>query len=222
MSGRIRLLLADDHAVVRAGYRLLLEPMGNIEIVGEAERGEEACSLYWNLQPDVVLMDLNLPGIGGLAAIHRICSGVPNAKILVFSIHDELIYVNRALEAGARGYLTKSCRPELLGEAIVRIARGATFIEPDLAQHMIAATLQGRTNNALQCLSPREFDVFSLLAKGHTAREIAQELCLSYKTVCNYTTLVKNKLLADTNADLTLLAFQHGLLNQRPNEVEFE
>lgn len=118
MNPKITVMLVDDHAVVRAGYRLLLSQSENIEVVCEAERGEEACQFYTEWQPDVVVMDLSLPGIGGLASIRRISSRDPGAKVLVFSIHDELVYVLRALEAGAKGYITKSSAPETLVEAV--------------------------------------------------------------------------------------------------------
>lgn len=212
MKSKITVMLVDDHAVVRAGYRLLLSGTPNIEVVGEAERGEEACQLYADTRPDVIVMDLSLPGIGGLASIRRIRSRDTSARILVFSIHDELIYVVRALEAGARGYITKSCAPEILVEAVARIASGESFLEPEIAQRLAMQTLGGaEATTALNTLSAREFDVFLLLAKGYTTREVAEELRLGYKTVANYSTLIKSKLGVNTTAGMARLAYQNGI-----------
>jgi DNA-binding NarL/FixJ family response regulator len=206
------ILLVDDHTVVRAGYRMLLSGIDDLTIVAEASRGEEACQLYHETRPEVVVMDLSLPGIGGLACIRRLRNREPAAKILVFSIHDELIYVVRALEAGARGYITKSCVPEILIEAIRRIAGGESFLEPEIAQRLAVQTLGGtETRPLLNGLSAREFDVFLLLAKGYTTREVAEELRLGYKTVANYCTLIKNKLGVNTTAEMARLAYQNGI-----------
>jgi DNA-binding NarL/FixJ family response regulator len=212
MKPKITVMLVDDHAVVRAGYRLLLSAAQNIEVVGEAERGEEACQLYTDIRPDVIVMDLSLPGIGGLASIRRIRTRNASARILVFSIHDELIYVVRALEAGARGYITKSCAPEILVDAVARIASGESFLEPEIAQRLAMQTLGGaEAATVLNMLSAREFDVFLLLAKGYTTREVADELRLGYKTVANYSTLIKAKLGVNTTAEMARLAYQNGI-----------
>jgi DNA-binding NarL/FixJ family response regulator len=206
------ILLVDDHTVVRAGYRMLLSGVDDLMIVAEASRGEEACQLYQEMRPEVVVMDLSLPGIGGLACIRRLRSRDPAAKILVFSIHDELIYVVRALEAGARGYITKSCAPEILIEAVRRIAGGESFLEPEIAQRLAVQTLGGTvTRPLLSGLSAREFDVFLLLAKGYTTHEVAEELRLGYKTVANYCTLIKSKLGVNTTAEMARLAYQNGI-----------
>lgn len=213
MKPKITVMLVDDHAVVRAGYRLLLSQTENIEVICEADRGEEACQYYAENRPDVIVMDLTLPGIGGLAAVRRIISRNPNAKVLVFSIHDELVYVVRALEAGARGYITKSCAPEVLVEAVVKIAVGESYLETEIAQKL-ARRSADRTSREriLDSLSAREFDVFCLLSQGYTTREAAEELRLGYKTVCNYATLVKEKLNLHTTAEMARLAYQYGLL----------
>lgn len=210
---KITVMLVDDHAVVRAGYRLLLSQTENIAVVSEASRGEEACQCYAEAQPDVIVMDINLPGIGGLASIRRICARDPNAKILAFSIHDEQLYVLRALEAGAKGYVTKSCAPEILVDAVIKIAGGETYIDPEIAQRMVVQTATGTDPAAaLNSLSAREFDIFCLLVKGCTTREVADELCLGYKTVANYISLLKNKLNVHTTAEMTRMAYQYGIL----------
>ena len=210
---KITVMLVDDHAVVRAGYRLLLAQTENIAVVSEASRGEEACQCYAEVRTDVIVMDINLPGIGGLASIRRICARDPNAKILAFSIHDEQLYVLRALEAGAKGYVTKSCAPEILVDAVIKIANGETYIDPDIAQRMVVQTATGTDPaTALNSLSAREFDIFCLLVNGRTTREIADELCLGYKTVANYITLLKNKLNVSSTAEMTRMAYQYGIL----------
>jgi len=213
MKPKITVTLVDDHAVVRAGYRLLLSQTENIEVVCEAEKGEEACQCYLDTKPNVVVMDLSLPGIGGLAALRRIVSRDPAAKVLVFSIHDELIYVMRALEAGARGYITKSCAPEVLVEAVVKIAGGETFLEPDIAQKLAYQSIaRNESPVALNALSAREFDVFCLLAKGLNTREAAEELQLGYKTVANYASVIKDKLNVNTTVELARIAYQYGVI----------
>lgn len=212
MSKKISVMLVDDHAVVRAGYRLLLSRSEDIQVVCEAERGEEACQLYAQYQPQVVVMDLSLPGIGGLASVRRLVSRDPAARILMFSIHDEPAYVVRALEAGAKGYITKSCAPEILVEAVERIAGGESYLEQEIAQKLAMQTASKTGGSPLNCLSAREFDVFCLLAKGYTTREVADELRLGYKTVANYTTLIKAKLTVNTTAEMARLAYRNGLM----------
>lgn len=211
--GKITVMLVDDHAVVRAGYRLLLSETDDIDVVGEAERGEDAIRLYPEIKPQAIVMDIKLPGIGGLDAIRRICIRDPEAKILVCSIHDEPLFVQRALEAGARGYVTKGCQAQLLVDAVAKIANGETFIEPDLAQRMVVQTITGAVpSSILNALTLREFDIFCLLAKGRTTREVADELRLGYKTVSNYIGLIKHKLNVNTIAEMTRMAYQHGIL----------
>ncbi len=207
---KITIMLVDDHAVVRAGYRLLLGKSGSIEVVAEAERGEEACQAYAEHGPDVVVMDLSMPGIGGLAAIRRIRARDQQARILAFSIHDETVYAERALEAGALGYITKSCAPEILVEAVLAVARGQCYVERDIALRLQTQT-GADAAASLQSLSAREFDVFCLLAQGRTPREVAEELKLSYKTAANYATLIKSKLGVNTTAEMAKLAYQQGI-----------
>lgn len=206
MKNKIQILLVDDHAIVRAGFRMLLASADTIEIVAEAAKSEEACQAYTEVNPDVVVMDLSMPGIGGLEGIRRICARDPEAKILVFSIHNEAIYVNRALAAGAKGFISKSSAPEMLITAIQVLAGGGSFIESALKIEMTANTTPGDCQSLTDLLSPREFDVFCLLAKGLTTQETARELCLGPKTVANYSTSIKDKLNIGTNAELARLA----------------
>jgi two-component system invasion response regulator UvrY len=212
LNKKITVMLVDDHAVVRAGFRLLLSQSRQIEVLSEAERGEEACQLYADSPPDVVVMDLSMPGIGGLSAIRRIRARDPSARILAFSIHDETVYAERALEVGASGYITKSCAPEILVEAVLAIARDEPYIEQDIAQRLAMLKVKGQEAAAsLQTLSAREFEIFCLLARGRTPREVADELRLSPKTTANYSTAIKYKLGVNTTAEMARLAYQQGI-----------
>jgi two-component system, NarL family, invasion response regulator UvrY len=208
----IRVLLVDDHAVVRAGYRTLLDGAQEIEVVAEAERGEEACQRFAELLPDVVVMDLSLPGIGGLEAIRRIIARDREAAILVFSMHDDTAFVEKALQAGARGYITKHSAAEIMVDAIRAVAAGRAFIDRELAQNL-ALGRAGGGRELFSCLTTREFEIFSLLARGLTPVETASELALSYKTVANYTTQIKSKLNVRSSAELVHLAIRHGVIN---------
>ncbi|MBI2992657.1 MAG: response regulator transcription factor [Gammaproteobacteria bacterium] len=207
----IRVLLVDDHAVVRAGYRILLERAGDIVLAGEAESGEQAYRLYTELKPDVVVMDISLPGIGGFEAIRRIIARDPRARILVFSMHEDTVFVDQAVNAGARGYITKNSAPAVLVEAIRRIAAGESYLEAGLAQQLAFQKVRDE-DSPFSRLSTREFEICSLLAQGCGTSEIAKRLSLSYKTVANYSTQIKNKLNVGTAAELTRLAIRHRIV----------
>ena len=202
---KIKVLLVDDHAVVRAGFRLLLASSADIDVIAEAERGEQVCLFYEQFSPDVVVMDLSMPGIGGLEAIRRLCNREDSAKVLVFSIHDEAVYVEKALNAGAKGYITKKSAAEIMLEAVIKIAKEGYYIEQGLIY-------QADKQTPIDLLSAREFDVFRLLAKGMTARDIADQLCLSYKTVANYSTQIKAKLKVSSVAELAHMAIANGII----------
>ncbi len=202
----IRVLLVDDHAVVRAGFQWFLEQEAGVEIVAEADCGETACDLYGRLRPDVVVMDLSLPGMGGLNTICRLLARDPGAKILVFSVHEESIYVKHALAAGACGYISKRSASEMLLEALTVVMQGRVFVEAGLARQLTTDQVTP------EVLSPREFEIFHRMALGHTNHEIATELHLSGKTVANYLTSIKSKLNVRTSAELTRLAYRYGLL----------
>ena len=213
MKKRIKVILVDDHAVVRAGFRMLLSTEDSIEVIAEAERGEQACQLYLEKQPDVMVLDLSMPGIGVLETIRRICTRDSNAKILVFSVHDERVYVDRAMNAGAKGYITKHAHPETLIAAIQKIAEGEVYIEQGLIRHEATlATSETDYKTIIESLSAREFDVFLLLAKGLTAHKIADELCLGYKTVANYGTQIRSKLKVSSVAELAHIAMVLGVM----------
>lgn len=211
MSNTINVMLVDDHAVVRAGYNMLLKNSPEITVIAEASSGEEAYQLYSAHKPDVVVMDLSLPGIGGIEAIKRICSRDNKATILVFSMHEEVIFVEQALQAGANGYITKSTDPQLLVEAIIRLSKGEKYIDPDLAQRLAYEKSRGQ-DSLLSDLSTREFEIFCMLAEGSNTSEIAKRLCLSYKTVANYSTQIKSKLNVSTVAEIARLAIRYNII----------
>ena len=187
-------------------------PKTDIEVIAEAERGEAACQLYLEQQPDVMVLDLSMPGIGGLESIRRICNRDSNAKILVFSVHDEMVYVDRAMNAGAKGYITKNSAPGILVEAIQKIAEGEIYIEQGLMKNMPLQNSETDYQTIIESLSAREFDVFLLLAKGLTAHKIADELCLGYKTVANYGTQIRSKLKVSSVAELAHIAMVLGVM----------
>jgi DNA-binding NarL/FixJ family response regulator len=208
---RLRVLLVDDHAVVRAGYRLLLQNEPDIEVVAEADTGELACRRYADLKPDVVVMDLALPGMGGLEAIKRMRMRDPAARILVFSMHEEPMFVERALAAGASGYVPKSSAPEVLVAALKRVAAGNRYLDHGLERRLAFDRVRGHDSPLME-LSTREFEIFCLLADGASSAEIARRLSLSPKTVANYSTQLKTKLNAGSAADLARLAIRHGII----------
>ena len=216
MAGNINVLLVDDHAVVRTGYKTYLALSDKIGHIYEADRGETACQMYIQHKPDIVVLDLSMPGIGGFESIRRLINRDPHCKILVFSILNELVYVTRALKAGAKGYITKNSAPETLVTAVYKIAQGGTYVDPAIAQQLaVSVASEQDESEKIKRLSPREFDVFCLLANGYTARTAAEKLCLSYKTVCNHGTVIKEKIGAKTLAELTLLASRQGLIEAR-------
>ncbi|BCG64520.1 MAG: two-component system, NarL family, invasion response regulator UvrY [Methyloprofundus sp.] len=211
----IKVILVDDHAVVRAGVKMLLSTDERLVVIAEAERGEQAMQLYAKQQPDVLVMDLSMPGIGGLETIRRLCARHKTAKILVFSVHAEHVYISRAMQAGAKGFVNKGSVAEVLIEAIVKIAQGDTFLEDNIESIQLEHEKQQQTDQQaiIRAFTPREFDVFLLLSKGMAVQKIADELCLSYKTIANYSTQVKKKLSVDNVAELAHIAVSYGMIN---------
>jgi two-component system invasion response regulator UvrY len=209
---KIRVLLVDDHAVVRAGYRVLLQNTDDVEVVAEADSGEKACRAFADLQPDIVVMDLTMPGMGGLQAIRRMVARDPNARILVFSMHEDTVFVEQALQAGAQGYITKSSAPEILVEAIRELASGKSHIDSEIVQRLAFQRARGK-DSPFSNLSTREFEIFCLLAEGLNTSEIAKRLSLSYKTIANYSTQIKSKLHVSTVAEIARLAIRHNIIN---------
>ena len=208
----IRVLLVDDHAVVRTGFRLLLQSMAEISVVAEAESGEAACQRFLELMPDVVVMDLAMPGMGGLEALRRIRARHPQARVLALSAHDDPMHARRALREGALGFLSKRSAPEALVEAVTAVAAGRRYIDMSLAQKLALAEIEGSAKPLIEQLSEREFDVFIRLARGATVQKIAEDLKLSASTVGTHLYNIKQKLQVANQSELTLLAIRHGLI----------
>lgn len=208
----IRVMLVDDHAVVRMGFKLLLQGADDIEVVAEAESGEEAIKRYPEIKPDVVVMDISMPGIGGMEAVTRLLAKDPAAKVLILSAHEDSSHPKRLLKAGAVGYLSKRSAAEELIQAIHQVFKGKTFLDSKLAQAMAVQQLTGE-QNPVEVLSDREFEVFMLLAKGQSVAQIAEKLFLSPRTVGTHLYNIKQKLNAGNSAEITLIAMRNGLLD---------
>ena len=208
---QINVMLVDDHAVVRMGFKMLLETALDIKVIAEAENGETAIKAYMVHKPNVVVMDITMPGMGGLEAIERILAKDSSAKILVLSAHEDSVHPKRVLNAGAMGYLTKRSAAEELIKAIHMVAAGKKYIEAGVAQQMAIQQLSG-TQSPVDVLSEREFEVFMSLAKGKTTNEIAENLFLSPRTVGTHLYNIKQKLNANNSAEIALIAMRSGLL----------
>lgn len=204
-------MLVDDHAVVRTGFRLLLQAAEDIDVIAEADSGEQACSRYAERHPDVVVMDLAMAGIGGIEAVKRIIAHDADARILALSAHADASHPRRVLQAGALGYLSKRSAPETLIEAIRTVAAGRMYIDAAIAQLMAVQEVSGEKNPVEQ-LSAREFEVFVLLARGTSVNQIAETLHLSPSTIGTHLYNIKQKLEVDTQSELTLIAIRHGLI----------
>jgi two-component system invasion response regulator UvrY len=208
----IRVLLADDHAVVRTGFRLLLQTQSDVSVVGEAASGEAACQLYTELVPDVLVLDLAMPGMGGLETLKRIRAKHAQARVLALSAHDDPVHARRALQEGALGFLSKRSAPETLLEAVTIVAAGRRFIDASLAQKLALAEVEGAGKSPVERLSEREFDVFMRLAQGATVQKIAEDLKISASTVGTHLYNIKQKLHVVNQSELTLIAIRHGLI----------
>jgi len=207
----IKVVIAEDHAIVRNGVKQILAMAPGIEVVGEAVDGAELQQLLRTLEFDVLLTDLNMPGLSGPDLIARIKGHFPDKPIIVLSMHNTVQAVSRALKAGARGYVTKGSEPEILVAAIRKVAQGGRFVAPEMAQQMVFDTALTEQKSAHEGLSDRELEVFRLLVKGYSNNEIATDLCVSNKTVSSHKTRIMEKLELNSLADLVLYAVEHGL-----------
>jgi len=208
----IRVLLVDDHAVVRMGFRLLLQSQPELSVIAEAESGEVACQRYFELSPDVVVMDLAMPGMGGLEALRRIRAHHPQARVLTLSAQDDPMHARRALREGALGFLSKRSAPEALIEAVTAVAAGQRYIDPSLAQKLALDEIDGTAKSVVDRLSEREFEVFIRLARGANVQRIAEDLKLSPSTVGTHLYNIKQKLRMTNQSELTLIAIREGLI----------
>src|SRR6267378_3649589 len=210
-TARIGVMLVDDHAVVRMGFRLLLDAAPDMRVVAEADSGEEAMRRLDEARPEVVVMDISMPGIGGLEAVRRILAKEPGARILVLSAHEDAMHARRTLKAGAAGYLTKRSAAEALIQAIREVCQGKTFLEPQIAQELALRQVAGAAE-PLDTLSEKEFKVFLALAGGQSVQDIAAVMSLSPSTVGTHLYNIKQKLGASNSAELALIAMRAGLL----------
>ena len=211
MAKKTTIVLVDDHAVVRAGVRRLLEQEPLFEVIGEAESGEKAYQILAELKPDVMVMDLSMPGMGGLEAIRRILMRYEKAKILVLSMHEDLSFANQALKLGAKGYLTKNTLADDLVKSIETVTQGDVFLSDEIAQKMAMQSISGNQDPVNE-LSAREFEIFRLLAEGLDIDAIASTLNISSKTVSNYQTMIKQKLNINTPIELIRYAIKVGVI----------
>lgn len=212
----ISILLVDDHAVVREGYRRLIEKHAGMKVVAEAPDGVAAYRLYKQLKPDVVVLDLSMPGKGGIEVIRHLLQRDEGARILVFTMHLNGAYALQAFQAGARGYITKSSPPDLLVSAIADVAAGKKPISPDIS-HELALMRINPEVLAPESLTAREFDIFRMIADAKPIAEIAETLNLSAKTVSNYHYLIKSKLGVTSDVELVHLAMRLNIID--PDKV---
>jgi DNA-binding NarL/FixJ family response regulator len=204
----MKILIVDDHAIVRDGLRRMLAAVGHEPVI-EAANGREALSIARTERPDLIILDLNLPGLGGLELIRRLMADDRAMRILVLSMHAEAIYASRALDAGATGYLSKNASPDELLEAVRKVAAGRRYVERDLAQ---AIAIGGAAaGEPIGRLSTRDLEILRLLAQGSSLAEIAEALGVGYKTVANTCTLIKSKLGLSRTADLVRFAVEMGV-----------
>ncbi len=207
-----KILIADDHSMLRKGLRTLLEQSA-YSVIGEAQNGEEACLLFERLHPDLVILDLDMPGISGLNTLGRILQRNDKARILILSMHDDCVYASRALQAGARGFVTKMDPPEVILDAIQKIMNGRRFINNEVALNLSIFNLQ-QGHNPIQKLSPREFEVFKRIVEGGTLNSISEQMHIGYKTVANIQTNVRQKLGVETTSQLVHIATRYGVIKQ--------
>lgn len=208
----MKVMLVDDHAVVRMGFKLLLQACDDIEVVTEADSGEAVCQTYEATLPDVVVMDIAMVGIGGIEAIKRLLAKEPRARILALSAHEDTSHPKRALQAGVLGYLSKRSAPEVLVDAIRAIAKGQRYLDAQIAQRMAMQDLNG-DKGPVGKLSGREFEVFIQLARGQSVAQISETLKLSSSTVGTHLYNIKQKLGLVNQAEMALLAVRHGLID---------
>jgi two-component system invasion response regulator UvrY len=212
-SGAVSVLLVDDHAVVREGYKRLLEKRGDIAVIGEAANANDAYEQFCKLSPQVVVMDIALPGVSGIDAMRRMLARQPETRVLIFSMYEDAIFASRALRAGACGYVTKASAPNVLVEAVHAITQGKRYISADIAQKLALRNVVADSNDGL---SAREFEVLRLLVQGLSVRDIAQSMGLNPKTVANHQSAIKQKLGADTAVQLLRIAEGLGLDDDKP------
>ncbi|MEZ5540784.1 MAG: UvrY/SirA/GacA family response regulator transcription factor [Pseudomonadota bacterium] len=210
----INVMLVDDHGLVRNGIKRILDDVDGIAVVAEAENGEQAIKQVRKQRPDVILMDISMPGIGGLEATRKIARSLPGIKIIVVSIHDDDPFPARLLEAGAVGYLTKGCDVREIINAIRSVHVGKQYITPAVAQKLALSFLNNGEKSPIDRLTQRETQVMLMIVRGSTNKEISEKLCLSPKTTSTYRYRLYDKLGVYSEVDLTRFAIRYGLIKE--------
>ncbi|HVA54922.1 MAG TPA: UvrY/SirA/GacA family response regulator transcription factor [Gammaproteobacteria bacterium] len=210
----IRVLLVDDHKLIRTGIRLILEDTPDVRVIGEAVSGETAIALSRELKPDVVLMDVSMPGIGGLEATRKLLTTQPDVKVIVVSVHATEPFPMRLMEAGAQGYLTKDCAAGEIIEAIRKVDSGQRYITPVIAQQLALSAVEGAHGSPFEQLSQRETQVMLMITGGESPQAIADKLHLSPKTVSTYRTRLFQKLGISNAVELTRLALRYDIIEE--------
>ena len=207
----IKVMLVDDHAVVRSGFRRFLEEFDDIRVIAEAESGDQAYRRFIESAPDVLVLDISMPDTSGLALMQRVFARAPDARVIIFSMHLDAAMAERAMDGGARGYVTKSSAPEVLVRAVREVAAGRLFVSDDITLAMARSRIVGQ-DSPLKLLSAREFEIFQQLVGGRAPADIARALNLSSKTIANYHTLIKQKLGVGSDIELMRIALQQNLI----------
>lgn len=214
----IKVLLVDDHDIVRLGVKRLLQDAKGIQVVGEARTGEEAIQLTKELSPDVVIMDLQMPGIGGLEATRKMLRHNPMLRILTLTVSNDEPYPSRLMQAGAAGYITKGCNAEELIKAVRTLHAGERYLSSDIAQQLALKQFSPEDSSPLDVLSERELQIMLMITQGQKVKQISEKLCLSVKTINSYRYRIFEKLKIKSDVELTLLAMRFGLLEKQPSE----
>jgi len=209
---KIRILLADDHEVVRSGLASMLSEYEDMQVIHEVASGEQAYQQYSELEPDVLVMDMTMPGIGGLEAVRRICGRYSDARVIMFSMHENVTLAMQAMSAGAMGYVSKAGDSRDIVVAIREVISGKSYLSAEMAQKIALQSVSGN-EDPTQRLTAREFEVFRLLAEGLSLSSVAKQLNLESKTVANYQTILKNKLGFSTSAEMVRLAIKYGVIS---------
>ena len=208
----INVMLVDDHDLVRKGLRRLLDDTSGIKVIAEASDGEQAIRQVRKRKPDVILMDVSMPGIGGLEATRKITQVSPDMKVIAVTIHDDDPFPARLLEAGAAGYITKGCDIDEIIEAIQAVYSGKQYLTPNVAQKLALSLVNKHGKSLLDALTQREVQVMLMVVRGDSNREISEQLCLSPKTTSTYRGRLFEKLGVDNDVELTRFAIRHGMI----------
>ncbi len=216
----IKVLIVDDHQLVRYGLRSVLSNTEEIEVVGDVATGEEAIEFTRQHHPDVILMDIRMPGIGGLEATRRIAHSNPNSRVLVVTMCDVEPFPTILMQVGASGFLSKTANEAEMVTAIRSVAKGEQYISPEIAEAMSARALSGSGSSPFNALSDRELQVALMIITGKKNNHIAEKMYVSNKTICTYRYRIYEKLHIDSDVELALLAVQYGLIDNIPSTEE--